>query len=748
MNKKILFALILMGFTSLVVQTLLIREFLISFYGNELTIGLILANWIILEALGSSLSNRRSLSSKNPYLVYALLQTGIALYLPLSIFFIRTIKNIWGLTLGEGIAILPIFLSSFLILAPLSFFDGAQFPFGCRMLSDTRVKPLESAGKVYILEAMGFILAGPLFTYLLIAKLNAFSIAFCLGALNLFCAILLLKDKLNNLLTKSLFIIINILFILAAITFFGPAAKLQKMSINKQWRNQEVLSYENSVYANLVVTKTNSQYTFYSDGIPIVTTPVPNITYIEELVHFTMLSHPNPKNILLLSGGAGGVIKEVLKYPVDKITYAELDPLLIKLLKDFPTALTQEELEDRRLDIQYIDCRRFLRLTKSRYDIIILNLPMPSTLQLNRFYTQEFFGNIKSVLTPNGIFSFSLPGSLSYINQPLRDLNGSILNTLEDIFYINIIPGDSNLYLASKSAFKISPEIFLRRLQGNNIQSRLLTRPHLEYRLNPNWLEWFNDSLSGYKQTRKNLDLLPTATFYSISYWNTIFSSGLQGFFGTLAKLNFKILLFVLLLFGLGLFILMGIFPKLKRASIGFAVGTTGFVGLSFDLILIYAYQSLYGFVFHHLALLITAFMAGLTLGGWLMTKKLTKIKNDLSYFLKIELMIVGFCLMVGPILLCLNRFSSVEFSFVFFFLSCVSGYLVGSEFPLANKIYQNKIGAKAAGILYALDLAGAWLAALIISIALIPVIGIIKTCLLLAVLKIISSILVGFYKD
>ncbi|MBU3958246.1 MAG: fused MFS/spermidine synthase, partial [Candidatus Omnitrophica bacterium] len=589
MSKKIFFALILMGFTSLVVQTLLIREFLISFYGNELTIGLILANWIILEALGSSLSNRRSLSSKKPYLVYALLQTGIALYLPLSIFFIRTIKNIWGLTLGEGIAILPIFLSSFIILAPLSFFDGAQFPFGCRMLSDTRVKPLESAGKVYILEAMGFILAGPLFTYLLIAKLNAFSIAFCLGALNLFCAILLLKDKLNNLLTKSLFIIINILFILAAITFFGPAAKLQKMSINKQWRNQEVLSYENSVYANLVVTKTNSQYTFYSDGIPIVTTPVPNITYIEELVHFTMLSHPNPKNILLLSGGAGGVIKEVLKYPVDKITYAELDPLLIKLLKDFPTALTQEELEDRRLDIQYIDCRRFLRLTKSRYDIIILNLPMPSTLQLNRFYTQEFFRNIKSVLTPNGIFSFSLPGSLSYINQPLRDLNGSILNTLEDIFYINIIPGDSNLYLASKSAFKISPEIFLRRLQGNNIQSRLLTRPHLEYRLNPNWLEWFNDSLSGYKQTRKNLDLLPTATFYSISYWNTIFSSGLQGFFGALAKLNFKILLFVLLLFGLGLFILMGIFPKLKRASIGFAIGTTGFVGLSFDLILIYA---------------------------------------------------------------------------------------------------------------------------------------------------------------
>lgn len=758
MNKRILFALLLMGFTSLVVQTLLIREFLISFYGNELSIGLTLANWIILEALGSGIFSRHSTRSTRPHLVYALFQIGIVLYLPLSIFFIRTIKNSLGLTLGEGIGILPILFSSLFILAPLSIFDGAQFPFGCRMFMDASRRPLESPGRVYILEAMGFILAGPIFTYLLITRLNSFSIAFCLGLLNLFSAILLLKDKLNNILTRSFFIITNILFILIVFTFLGPASKLQKSSINKQWRGQEVLSYQNSIYANLVVTKSDSQYTFYNDGIPIVTVPLPNITYIEELVHFTMLAHPDPKNVLLLSGGAGGVIKEILKYPVDKITYAELDPLLIKLLRDFPTTLTQEELRDPRLDIRYIDGRRLLRLTKSKYDVIILNLPMPSTLQLNRFYTQEFFQNIKSVLNTEGIFSFSLPGSLSYINEPMRNLNSSILNTLEDVFYINpalsekggvnIIPGDSNLYLVSKSDFKINPEIFLNRLKERNIQSRLLNKPHFKYRLAPQWVSWFKDSLGDYKQTRKNLDLLPSATFYSISYWNTIFSSRLQRLFVILDKLNFKTLLVGILLFGLGLFIIVMLIPKLKKHSIGFAIGTTGFVGLSFDLILIYTYQSLYGFVFHHLALLITAFMAGLTLGGWLMTKKLAKIKNDLFSFSKIELTIAGFCFVVWPILLYLNRSPSSQLSFVFFLLSCISGYLVGSEFPLANKIYgQDKIGTKAAGILYALDLAGAWLAALLISVALIPVIGIIKTCLLLASLKIISLVLVTSYK-
>src|SRR3989338_3158086 len=102
MKKRIYFALLLMGFTSLIVQTLLIREFLITFYGNELTIGLILANWIMLEALGSTMASRPSLNIKRSSLTYALLQAGISLYLPLGIFLIRIIKSMLGLTVGEG----------------------------------------------------------------------------------------------------------------------------------------------------------------------------------------------------------------------------------------------------------------------------------------------------------------------------------------------------------------------------------------------------------------------------------------------------------------------------------------------------------------------------------------------------------------------------------------------------------------------------------------------------------------------
>ena len=746
MKARLIFALFLMGFTSLFVQTLLIREFLISFYGNELIIGLILANWIILEAIGSLSSSRPSLKTRRPLMVYALLQTAIALYLPLGIFLIRIAKNILGLSPGEGIGILAVSLTSFCILAPLSIFDGAQFPFGCRMLSDYSQRPVESAGRVYILEAMGFILAGPIFTYLFITKLNSFQIAFLIGVTNLLSGILLLKGSGDNPAKKILSLVITAGLALSLFLLLGFSGKIHSLSINKQWRGQQVLDYRNSVYGNLVVTKTERQYTFYSDGIPLITAPVPDIASVEELVHFTLLSHKNPQSMLLLNGGAGGVIKEILKHPLSSLDYAELDPLLIKLVKQFPTRLTREELSDPRLNIRYIDGRRFVRQASGRYDVIMVNLPTPSTLQLNRFFTKEFFQNVKSIINEDGIFALRLPGSLSYISRELRDLNGSILNTLNGEFNnVKTIPGDLNLFLASQTGFEITPQIILSRLNARGIKTYLLSSSYLDYRLQPRLFQWFKKSLGDTSRIRKNLDFTPSAVFYSISYWNALFSPKLENLYQLLDRLNFKFIVLVLFFAGCAVFIFQRASSQPKKISTGFAIAATGFTGMSVNLIIIFAYQSLYGFVFHHLALLITAFMAGLSLGAWLITASLARIKHEMQLFFKIESASVGFCLGLVPLLVYLNRFPAANLWFIFFLLSGLSGFLVGLEFPLANKIHgqSSKGYSPSAGILYALDLSGAWAANLLVSVALVPVIGIIHTCILLILLKAISATLI-----
>ncbi|GAG88163.1 unnamed protein product, partial [marine sediment metagenome] len=159
--------------------------------------------------------------------------------------------------------------------------------------------------------------------------------------------------------------------------FTNGANCIQRSSINEQWHGQNVLHYQNSIYGNVVVTTREEQFTFFSDGVPIITTPIPDITFVEEFVHLPMLYHPAPMEVLIISGGAGGIINEVLKHPVERIDYVELDPLILEVVKRYSTPLTDMELSSSRVDIHHQDGRYFISQTINRYDLILIGLSNP-----------------------------------------------------------------------------------------------------------------------------------------------------------------------------------------------------------------------------------------------------------------------------------------------------------------------------------------------------------------------------------
>ena len=102
-----------------------------------------------------------------------------------------------------------------------------------------------------------------------------------------------------------------------------------------------------------------------------------------------MLFHPNPHQILVLSGGAGGMINEILKHPTtERVDYAELDPLFLDLLQIFLTPLTQQELGDPNVSVKNEDGRMFVQGTSNRYDQykITINL-YKVTMSVNQFAT-------------------------------------------------------------------------------------------------------------------------------------------------------------------------------------------------------------------------------------------------------------------------------------------------------------------------------------------------------------------------
>ncbi len=763
MNTFIL-TILVVGSSGIVAQVMLLRELLVSFYGNELTLGMILANWIISEALGVFIIGkfidkikhkinpvRNTVLEKNNTIVsngvniFIILQIIFSLTLPLSIYFARIVKSMLGVPFGEAMGLSSIFYSSLFIMLPVSFCHGALFSCGCKIYSSYIKESISSIGKVYAWETIGTIIGGIVLTYLLIPHLNSFQIAFIISISNLIICLFFFKD-----ISKIFkYVILVLILLMVYLPLSGALNKMHDYAIKKQWKNQEVLDYRNSIYGNIVVIKKEEQSTFFYNGLPIITTPYPDITFVQEFGNLPLLFHPHPKDILVISGGAGGLINEILKHPIRKIDYAELDPLLIEMLKKYPSSLTQRELSDSRVNIVNQDGRFFVKNTSNKYDIALIGLSKPADLSTNRVFTQEFFALIKKRLNPDGILALYLPGSLTYLSSQLRDLNACIFNGLKNTYrYARIIPGDYNIFLASSSQdiMRVNPNLITQRIGQDNIKADILVPAYLDYRLNKRHLEWFTHSSIG--ATRKiNQDFMPTAVYQMLVLWNKQFSGGVAHILEALGNLDLKVILVWICAITFILFLIFSYKHNLIKLSITYSIATTGFFGMLMNLILIFSFQVIYGYLYHRIGLLISIFMAGTALGSIFMTHNTKKIKNSLSLLVKLEAAIVLFSYLSALII---TRFLGYTnfYALIFMALFFISGLLIGLEFPLAIKMYlqeRERIGFTS-GFLYFSDLIGGWLAGVVGAVVLLPILGLFNTCMVIIFLKLSSLLLLVIF--
>ena len=751
-------SLLIMGLSGITAQIVLLRELLVSFLGNELTLGVILANWLVLVAIGSFLIGKSVEKVDKKIEIFVVFQLVLSLAFPFAIFLCRIFKNILLTTPGEALGFAPIWYSSFIILLPVSLPYGALFTYGCKLYSQYARDGASSVGKVYLLETLGSIIGGLLLTFLLIRYLNSFEIAFLISLTNLLIAAFLLSpipkarflSFRNILFSVSIFIVLFFVYLLLT----PSAKKIDSFSINSQWRNLNVIHNENSIYGNITVTQRGEQFTFYNDGVPSITTPMPDIASIEDFVHFPMLFHKKPESVLILSGGAGGMIHEILKYPVTHVDYVELDPLLLKLVQRFSTPLTHSELSDQRVKIHYQDSRLFTQRTVERFDIIFIGLSAPQALQTNRLFSLEFFSTAKRKLNPHGILVLSLPGSLTYISPELRDLNGCILDTLKSVFgSVRIIPGDVNLYLASDSNLLdlLTPKEIAERLEERKIQTSLIKKNYIEYRLHERWLQWYWKSMEG-RKNRVNSDFRPLGVFFNLSYWNALFSPYLTGIFKWFEgfHLTFTLIKIILITIILSIFFIK--MPQHSSHAITYSIFTTGLTGMIFSLALIFTFQTFYGYLYHQIGLLVAVFMAGIAGGSFFITNRFDRMKNDSLLFLNTEIAIILFSILFPFVFLMPSQYLENRIVYLILYgavlvMSFLSGMFTGIQFPLAVKIFldnpsrKGKLG-QTAGLLYGADLFGGFFGGLLGGVFLLPLLGLKETCFMMALIKISSGLL------
>jgi len=740
---------------------LLIREFILNFQGNELSLGVILANWMLLMALGSWQLGKLADRLSNRGTVFILTQVLVAVVLPLEILFARSINNLVGIEPGEVVGLFPIFYSSLIVLAPLGILHGFQFALGSRILSTGSHAPAVEVGKVYISEAVGTMIGGIMFTYLLVHYLHPLEITLGVGLLCLASALLLLKPEAiawrsrGERGTKLLVCLVVLTIGLGLHSLvMSSIDTLHDVSARWQWSGHHLVYYRNSVYGNVSITQRGEQLNLYESGLPMFAVPNPDIAFNEEVIHFPMLHHPSPKKVLLIGGGIGGTLEETLKHPVNEVHYAELDPLIIEATREFAPQSFLRALDDPRVVIKHVDARFLVKNSRETYDVVIVTLPSPSTLQLNRLYTSEFLVEVANILKPTGIFSTVAPSSETYLSREMINLNKCLHGTLEEVFEsVLIIPGDCNIFLAATGSQLIGQDIdtVCRRFQARQLETKLLTADYIEYKLNPVRTESLLAPILTADQTPVNQDLHPIGCYYNLALWNTMFYPGAAGFFDWISQMH-------LWWFAIpaGLLALMAVRIALRRkvskprlVPVALAIITTGFAGMTFSIILLLVLQTLEGYLYQKIAIIIAAFMLGLALGGAYMNHIMYRLRREVLALAKIELIIVAYSIFVALILILIfTGMAKLPFFLpaeVFLSaLNCGAGFLAGLEFPLANKIYlgTNERVGQVAGSLYAADLLGGCVGAILAAVFLVPVLGVPQTCFVIAMLNAGSFIL------
>ncbi|MFH1423231.1 MAG: hypothetical protein ABIH42_11045 [Planctomycetota bacterium] len=183
------------------------------------------------------------------------------------------------------------------------------------------------------------------------------------------------------------------------------------------------------------------------------------------------------------------------------------------------------------------------------------------------------------------------------------------------------------------------------------------------------------------------------------------------------------------------------LFVKYSLAS---SIGTTGFFGMTISLIIILSFQCSYGYVYQIIGFSTSLFMLGVA-GGTLIAKYYFPAKRNWFVIICIELSIIILSLLIPIILSHIKTTGMFSLLFVSFcFINLVVGMFIGAEFTAAANLYflLEHNGGSLGGILYASDLIGAAVGALIVGSFLIPILGMQTTCYCIVILKSASIIL------
>jgi predicted membrane-bound spermidine synthase/Na+-translocating ferredoxin:NAD+ oxidoreductase RnfG subunit len=745
------------GLFSIAAQTLLFREFVTTFEGNDISVGIFFGSWFLWVGLGAVLVRRAEALMEK---LLDWVEFLFLAYLPafvLQVILILQARQLAGIESYTLWSIRNILLVSAIVNAPISLITGMLFPIACRWMESGSIQQGRRlpVSHVYMLEAAGSFAGGIGATILLAYGISSARI-FLLLALVLSTAIFLVRlsgifmrdtRRATGLAGRSLVCALSLLVPVAVCLLLVRGCdetlmnRMRVIKWTKLLPKDTLTGSFQTAQAEYLYGTYRDQWVAIREGS--VAEVLPDESTAGKIAAIALCQRPDAQNVLVIGSGLG-LCRELLQLPqIKNVTWTHCDSEYVQKVNKFIPS--EFKINDERFETAAGDIRSLLASKHEYFDIVLLNLPEATSSVLNRYYTLEFYRQIKGAFRTDGVLAVRTAGGENIMGTELVNLGASTKLTLEKVFSQTILaPGEETWFIASDSeSITGEPGTLRDRFASINGSGRIFNPEALLSVYLPDRAAAAVKSYEGADLPRDyliNRDSKPLTHLYSLllaAKQSGAPAARLIKHLVLAGPLAFLIPILVIII--LRIIYILKSAPEGRASSFdsSFLVFSTGAVGIGAVIVLMYLYQTRFGSLYLHIGIVSSLFMAGLTAGA--VSIRYFMSEEETSHNEKLLLLVI----FVHSLLLCAIAFWPGEWwtqvTFAIAFVLC--GLCTGCYFPIAAGQLADSgfMTGHAGSILETSDHIGAAAGGAVASLALVPVLGA-KMALLVSVIFILAN--------
>lgn len=747
-------AFLVLGVYAQVAQALLIRESLVAFYGNEVSLGAFFGSWLLWVAVGSIAATHwrgRGAGAIGALRVVLLL---LPLLLILELLLFRSVRWVLSAAAGELVPFGELLGATLVLNVPTGLAIGLAFPLAVQGLRAIEADPagadtpgaVRAASVLYALDALGAFGGGVLFTFVLVDWLGPWRTA-AAGMACLGLAVVLLSSGSRG------WRLAGVAGLLAGTALALPRVGGLVDHALERWRfaalqpGLELVDAVETRYQHAALARRGPQLSLVSDGR--IETSFPDPDQVRQDAAYFYAQSGGARRVLLLGGVASGLAAELLRYPLERLVVVQPDAKAFARVRPHLPAETLAALADPRLELHFEDGRRYANTLTggAGFDLVLVLAGDPSTAHNNRYYTAEFYAAVRRGMAPAGVLCTAVGGASNYLGREIQGYGASVLRTLGGAFaHLALMPGEQQLFCASEEPGRVSedPSVLEQRYLDTPLDAHRFPALVFHSLLPADRIAFVRQQLAA-PPGELNTDGRPVTYWLNMLLWGKFSASQFVAWLERLRDLGPwpyvvpAAVLVVLLLLRAG----MEAWPqsRLRRQAATLALAALGFVAMAAQLALLFSYQATVGFMFGRIALLNGVFMTGLALGsGWL--GRILSARAGGALMAVLGLTAAGM-VALPALLRALAGLDGAGLEFAYLALCLALGLLTGTGFPLGVERTQRDTGSalRSSALAEWADSLGGAAGGLVTGALLVPTLGVAGTAQLLAVLTLLALV-------